>query len=212
MLGLALPSVAVQPLTKVQRDVFWGSKPDPRPKKLLNMSVGTQGKHFLAGNERHFEVFYPHLKGLGGGYMGVGSDQAYVFIGWMRPQFAWLTDYDLWVVSLHKVYHTLFLSAETPQEFVAYWAKSAKAKTAKMLRAKGHSDHEVRVYELARYKAWIRFRWMKRHFPKLKIPTFVTDLETYTFIRNMIRMGRIRPMLANLLSKRGIKGMLRRSP
>ena len=73
------------PLTAADKKAFWGSLEDPVPAKRNAKSKDKENKHFLYCDERGLHVFYPHIKDLGGGYMGVGSDQAYLFIGWQRP-------------------------------------------------------------------------------------------------------------------------------
>ena len=43
-------------------------------------------RHFLIGNERCHEVLYEHIAGLGGSYVGVGSDQNYSLMAAARAQ------------------------------------------------------------------------------------------------------------------------------
>jgi hypothetical protein len=64
--------------------VFFGSPEDPKPAHRARDS------HYWVGNECALHGFYQDIKGLGGGYIGIGSDQAYLLLGWARPRLAWL--------------------------------------------------------------------------------------------------------------------------
>ena len=100
------------PLTATQRAIFHGSPEDPRAQRLDGIDKRLTGAHYLAGDEWHMDVFYKHLRKVrGGGYVGVGTDQAYLLMGWTRPELAWLIDYDSWVHYIHRA-HAVFITAK----------------------------------------------------------------------------------------------------
>ena len=101
--ALVTTSQQVTPLPKAQKEIFWGSPEDAKPRVLGGVTKKQYNRHYVTSNEGHLDLFYPTLKNLGGGYAGVGTDQAYLFIGWQRPTLAWLTDYDPVVGSVHHI-------------------------------------------------------------------------------------------------------------
>jgi hypothetical protein len=132
------------PLTEAQKAIFWGSTEDAPAEKLLATEERLEGRHYPTCDEWNIHLFEPKVRDLGGGYLGVGTDQAYLFIGWQRPHLAWLFDYDPWVKHIHKTYHIFFEEAETIDEFIALWAKKNRKTSRKLLKEKLAGDSDGR--------------------------------------------------------------------
>ncbi len=62
-------------------------KQDPAPEELDAIKPEHRNKHFLTSDELHPELFAPSLKKVAGKgvFIGIGTDQGYVFTSWMRP-------------------------------------------------------------------------------------------------------------------------------
>ena len=71
----------------------------------------------------------PTSKNLGGGYVGVGSDQSYDFMASQRASWGWAFDYDPNVYRLHRMMNPLILASETPEQLVAYFAPDRLSKS-----------------------------------------------------------------------------------
>ncbi len=205
----AEPTAQTQPeLTEAQRlEIFHGSIEDAATEHFLGATKELEGKHYLACNEKTLQIFEPKFRNLGGGYIGVGSDQAYLFIGWMRPEFAWLIDYDPSVVAIHSVYRALFAAATTPDEFLQMWTKDGRP-AGKEAIAEAFEDPAVikklqRLYLVNR--GWIhrRLRAVKKRMVNDDVPTYLNDQKTYTYVREFLANRRARPMLSNLLEADG---------
>ena len=211
LLLLAAPAWAVQPLTPEQKSTFWTSPEDPPAKTLFGVSDEFVGRHYTTGDEWHAELWYPHIKDLGGGYMGVGSDQAYLYIGWARPEFAWLTDYDPLVVDLHAVYRAFFLEAETPEAFILFFAPGQQTTALNRLESQYASEAKLKtykqVYNSQRGNVHYRLTLLKKSMTKAKTPSWLTDLATYTYIRDLVKAERVRPMVCDLLAGKGVQGV-----
>ena len=134
--GTATPASAIEPLSAEQQRIFKDSPEDPPAKELLGVAEEFVGKHYLAGDEWNMELFRPHVANLGGAYVGVGSDQSYLFMGWQRPEIVVQMDYDPWVVDLHAAYHVIFREAATPDAFMAWWSKGKRKELKALLTAK----------------------------------------------------------------------------
>jgi hypothetical protein len=163
------------------------------------------------GNEWEHYVYHKDLTGLGGGYVGVGSDQGYLFAAWMRARYAWLIDYDDAVVATHWVYRAFFLAADSPDRFVDLWAKRSTRSSLELL-SKTYAGHPrlkffKDVFLRSRRRVSRRLRGVRGRMRRHKVPCFLTRQKQYDYVRDMIRARRIRPMLVNLLERQGLIGI-----
>lgn len=198
------------PLTAAQVEILFGTAEDEAPEYRGGITPERENKHYLAGNERTLHAYYPVIKDVGGGYVGVGTDQAYLFMSWARPEIAWLVDYDPAVVEVHELYRLFFEAAATPEEFVALWDKPKREEALAILAA----AHDERRFKTLRrwylgYKGWIfrRLQGVTRTMEKAEIPSYLTDQEHYDFVKQMLAQRRVRPMVVNLLERKGLEGI-----
>jgi hypothetical protein len=184
---------------------FWASPEDPTP-KTLHMNA-----HFWAGNERELYVFYRDLKNLGGGYVGVGSDQCYLFLGWMRARFAWCIDYDQEVVLVHLIHQTFLRAAQTPRGYLSLWRFRQRKTALRLLEqtfAKDPRRAEIlRVYGRARASVFTRLYRLSIFMQRALTPCYVRTQSQYDFVRKQVLARRVRPMLGNLLANRAVRGI-----
>ncbi|MFN3202661.1 MAG: hypothetical protein ACE366_29990 [Bradymonadia bacterium] len=224
LLGLLLPiaffaqSASAQaspnghgPLDEAHKRLFWDTAEDKAPELLLASRKELQGRHYLTGDERNLHKFHDTIKGIGGAYMGVGTDQAYLFADWMKAELVWLTDYDPWVRHLHWAYVGFFKEADSREAFLGLWEKQHLKKATSLLKIiyaeHPDRDHIIRVFKIARPKVVRRFKRLKATLPKAGIPSFVTDDASYAFIRKLVMADRVRPMLCNLIGEQAMKGL-----
>ncbi len=199
------------PLTASQRKAFFASEEDPAGAALLATEKRLEGRHYVTCDEWYLHKFAEKIKGLGGGYAGVGTDQAYLFIGWQRPHLAWLFDYDPWVVHIHRTYGVFFGEAETIEQFLAFWAEDNRKSSVALLKEKlaNHPDLSIIVKVFKHNRSTISRR-LERVVGKLKkegVSSYLSDPEEYAFVRNLIMAGRVRPMGGDLLGKKGLLGL-----
>jgi hypothetical protein len=191
--------------------IFWGSPEDPPAELLHATRKDLEGRHYLYGDEWNLHLFREYIGDLGGGYVGVGSDQAYLFIGWMKPERAWLTDYDPWIVRLHEAYLAFFEAAPDFEAFERFWEKEGMddARAAIAKRWAGHPDVDEidYVYRKARHLALWRIRKLRKILRDHDVPSYLTDAATYDDVRQRILDGRVRPMLGNLFGTKGLLGI-----
>lgn len=208
---LAAPALAaVAPLSAEHKAVLESAPTDAPAKELLGIK-SYEGRHYLWGDEYNSHLWYPHVKDLGGAYAGIGSDQQYLFVGWARPEVAWLMDYDAWVIDLHAVYRAFFLASDTPDAFLKYWTDSNTAAALDRLDHFYAGSPQLAQYKKLfrshRHNIAVRLQWVKRDMTKHKTPCYLNDSETYAFVRGMIESGRLRPQLTNLLADKGLAGI-----
>jgi hypothetical protein len=184
---------------------------DPPAKELDGVREEYFGRHYLAGDEWNLHLFEPHIRGKGGGYVGVGSDQSYLLIAWQRPAFAWQIDYDELVVLLHQAYRVFFRESSTRGAFIELWSPKGSVRALELIdqHLAGHPKQRLirRVYREQRANIEIRLRRQAKIYAKAKVAWFLSDDEQYAFIRQMIAAERIRPMCGNLLEKKTLVGI-----
>ena len=179
---------------------------DVDPEVLNAVEKENEGGHFPWSDELRPDRFYDSIHGLGGTYIGVGTDQAYVYMGWQRPTLAFAVDYDPWVICIHYGYIALFDTCNDIECFkkmlddkngtfnfllnTYYATHPNKREIAKIFRANAHGISR-RLNRIA----------------ALGLPTFVNDPETYRYIQTLIRTGRLVTMQANLLGNTAFKAI-----
>ncbi len=204
--GLA---AAPGPLNAADAALFWSSPDDKPPEERQTFKKENQGQHFLYCDELYLDLFEPYLRGIGGGYAGVGTDQGYLMMGWMRAELAWLTDYDPLVVAMHRLYAAFFAEAETPEQFAALWQQSKLGRAAleKHLAGDAKLPSLLKLYSQQRPYTQRRIGYLNWRLGKAKIKGFVNDAEDYAWVRGLVVAKRVRPMLGNLLADKGLVGI-----
>jgi len=199
------------PLTDAQVEILFGTAEDEPAEFRGGVTKAQENKHYLAGNEWSLQIYEPILDGVGGGYVGVGTDQAYLFMSWARPEIAWLIDYDAAVVEVHELYRLFFAAASTPEELVALWDRPAREEALAII-ANGHPKRakSLRRWYLG-YRGWIHRRLVAvtKKMQDAGVPTYLTDQAHYDFVREMLEQRRVRPMVVDLHEKSGLRGVAR---
>lgn len=193
--------------TAHEHEVFFASPEDPEPEVRGGIAKALEDVSYLVGNEWSLDAFRPTIDGIGGGYVGVGPDQAYLFIGWQRPEFAWLIDYDSKVLRVHAMYRVLIGAAETPRELLAMFEPEASQRVAALLGDAPDGSALRRMYRNNRDL----FRWrlvtVQRKLAKRGVASWLDDDEMYSFVRQMVTNERVRPMRVNLNDDAGMRGI-----
>ncbi len=181
--AIAEPSVAA--LSDSERQVF-EALPEEKP---YNVHI-----HFLRSNERRHDVFFPALRHLGGGYIGVGADQNYTLAAVAKSEILWLIDIDGDVVQLHKVYGALIPAAATPDELLALFTvgKTTQAKAA--LAARWPEAEAKALWTIfLRYRGMLaaHLRTERGIRQKGRAVTWLSDPELYRHVRALMQARRV---------------------
>lgn len=198
------------PLSDDAQRVLFASAEDDAPLVLGGVAPSMEGRHYFTSNERSLHAFEPTVRGKGGAYVGVGTDQAYLLIGWARSEFAWLCDYDPVVVDLHDVYRALLIAAETPDEFLELWSKEGRLiahEAIDLHAAERDRSHLRALYRRQRAAVARRLGEVRETMRAAKVPCWLSDADQYTHVRELVQHGRVRPMLVDLAGRRGLRGI-----
>ncbi len=160
--------------------------------------------HYVKSNEVRHDVWFPYVAGLGGAYLGVGSDQNYTVAGVARSELMFLSDIDRSVVDLHRVYEVLIEASETPEALVErFHAGQTEASIALLTAAFAElpipeQRRLLGLYRAARETVYIHVqRVIKRHQGEVGT-TWLSDRGMYDHIRGLFKADRVRAMGGNL--------------
>ncbi len=166
---------------------------------------GSSIDHFPVSNEYRHDLWFADIRGLGGAYVGVASDQNYTLIATARSEIAYLIDLDRQVVDLHAVYAALIAVAPDPTAFMALLDGRASARQAARAailaglaelpakdRNRALTFFEEQREQLAEYLQKVR---------TIQAGSWLADPEAYAYIKAMFATGRIRVLQGNLLGK-----------
>jgi hypothetical protein len=184
---------------------LWSSPEDPPTMSLAGATGDLVGQHYLTGNEHHLDAFADRLgETRGGGYIGVGADQAFLLIAWADPELAWLIDYDAEVVAIHRIHLTFLRAADTPDQFFELWSREGRTRAHALLQA----DPDA----LALYRANLRvihnrLEALRSAPDRTGTANYLTDADLYQRIHALALADRIRPMVGDLLGCVGLQGI-----
>lgn len=169
---------------------------------------GSSIEHFPISNEYRHDLWFGDLRGLGGAYVGVASDQNYTLIATARSEIAYLIDLDRQVVDLHAVYAALIAAAPDPESFMALVdgkasaRRDARAAILARLAAAPAKDRnralqffEERREQLAEYLTKVRTQ---------QTGSWLADPDAYAYVRAMFAAGRIRVVQGNLMGPKSM--------
>jgi hypothetical protein len=166
---------------------------------------------YLESNEPRAWLWSRYIANIGGGYVGVGSDQNYSFIAQAGSEWAWVLDYDPRVVDHHLRMRAFVLESATPQEFVARW-NPANAKSSVAVIEKVYEGDPVLAKLRRGY--WATHERMHAYYreqlaPHAKAGEFgwLRNPKHYAWIRAMFEQGRLVVIPGDLLATKSMRSV-----
>ncbi len=166
---------------------------------------------YVLPNEKHMFAWRRYVENLGGGYIGVASDQNYNLAALARSEWVWLMDYDPNVVRLHRVVRVALLRAETPAAFVEQFAPPSRAA---MLDAIGQEYADSPELPLLRQfylsycgRLFGYYTGVARPHPVDPGWGWLAHDDQYAWIRRLTQQGRIVPIGGDMLGKKSMRNI-----
>ena len=161
--------------------------------------------HFLKSNERRHDLFFSALRGIGGGYLGVGADQNYTLCAIARAEVVWLVDIDGDVIDWHRIYAALIPAAPTPAALSALLSGKRDADVQAALRVRWDEAEAVRLWP-----AYLRYRgYLLNHFAverdfkwRGQPVTWLSDQALYDHVRRLMIERRVIARVGDLHGER----------
>lgn len=194
-------------LSEQDRMAIQAIKWDEEPEVLYAVEDVNIGQHYLISDEKHPELYKKTIENLGGTYMGVGTNQGYLYIGWQRPEFGILFDYDPMVVELHQLVLAFMKVCDTADCLRHYFLDEKKGldwiQGENGTNAGLNNKHMIRRYKKLRKTVNKSFARLEEMSEK----TMMNDPETYQYIHHLALGGRLVTVRANLLGKASMKSI-----
>jgi hypothetical protein len=196
-LGAALLTAPLRAQSRVPSDPAAALPDDVRQAiaAIPDEGTPTPARHFPVSNEYRHDLLYPHLRGLGGTLVGVGSDQNYTMAAAAGAELLLLVDYDPRQPLTHLMYRALVSASPTRQDLVARFAPERAEESARLiaeaLAADPRRDAVVRYFRERR--PWFA-RYLERTARRTHEGTpvaWVGDDAMYAHVRALHRAGRI---------------------
>ncbi len=153
------------------------------------------GEHYYRSNEWRQDLLIEPLRGLGGAFMGVGSDQNYTMAAMAGSEYLFLVDYDPFIPWIHAIYEQLIVASETPEELIGRFSAENERETTAMLRTafegRPRARRMVRHFT-SRRAAWEGYLTRVSRLTRDGRPfSWLADPAMYSYIRRMFRQGRV---------------------
>ncbi len=168
-------------------------------------------RHYFLSNEWRHDLFRPHVEGLGGAYVGVGSDQNYTLAAMAGSEILFLVDYDPLIPWIHEFYRILVSASETPEALIARFAPENSRATQQMLREAlaGHRRVEHMVAHFRRCREqWYPYLQQVQRLERDGRPwSWLGRRELYDRVRALHRAGRIVSRNGDLNGERTVRAV-----
>ena len=166
--------------------------------------------HFLLSNERRHDLFFSALRGIGGGYLGVGSDQNYTLAAIARAEVLWLVDIDGEVIDWHKIYAALIPQAATPDALLSLLGGRHDAEVKAALAERWDAAEATRLFpHYERYRGYLanHLRGERKIVRNGAPVTWMSDATLYTYVRKLMIERRVVARIGDLHGERTLLGV-----
>lgn len=158
---------------------------------------------YVVPNEAKMYAARRYIQNVGGGYVGVASDQNWNYAAVARSEWVWFMDYDPNVVRLHKVVIALVRGSETRQDFVARWGKDAVDDALALIRDAYADDPNAPLYErlYTGYRERLQWYYQKSLTPPPGDPAFgwLAHDDQYAYMHALAVQGRLHAIGGDML-------------
>lgn len=186
---------AIAPLTDEQRARLAAGSEELLPRQRVS---------FVKSNEIRHDLWFPYIEGLGGAYVGLGSDPNYTLIGVARSEFVFLVDRDPLVVNVHRVYGILIEASPDPQVLHQRFAREQHDASLAIIDAAiadrpREQQRQIRhAYRVTRETLWRYLRPLTDRQRQDCATSWMSNSAIYEHVRTLYRQGRVRPMVGDL--------------
>jgi len=177
--------------------LFFGS-----PEETLKPTIWDTGDTTVT-NEDRLEIYEPHIRGIGGGYFGVGSIQNFTLAAWARSEYIWLMDFTRIVVAANKIHIAFLKRLKTPDEHKLMWNKKKSVVEAdKIIDEEFKGSDELAFIKESYRKAspylQITFGFIEKLSKKRPYTYWLNNQEQYDYLKKLALENRIRALRGNL--------------
>ncbi|MBE7437276.1 MAG: hypothetical protein HS115_02385 [Spirochaetales bacterium] len=173
-------------------------------------------RHYPASNENRLDLFLPYIQEIGGGYVGVGTDQNLLLMGRARSEFGYLIDFDPAAVGINRI-HLFFLRiAPDAAAFRDYWKYSARKSSWQLLKKEFAGQDDFASVQLGWDIAQASWRPVENRLKEQArlardygLRGYFNDPADYAHLRSMVAAGRIQALPGDLNGSKSLRSVAR---
>lgn len=185
-LGPSLPSDPSVPLPAALRHIA---------EDVPNEGTPRPDEHYPVSNEHRHDLWFAHIRDLGGAFVGVGTDQCYTLAAVQNAQLVWIVDFDPLVPLVHRMYGVLVPASEDASALVARFSSAEEEATEALLRDGLAQDPErdaiLGMFERNRGRMHGYLRRAQRNVVEGTGASWLSDPELYRRVRALFVGGRV---------------------
>lgn len=157
----------------------------------------------IAPNEARIDLFLPFVKGIGGGYVGVGGLQNLIIASWAKSEWICIIDCTKRIVALNFLQREFLKAAPNFTQFRELW-KSNKKREAHSIIAHMHKpqylnvEYCIQTWEMGLEYINRYFAVIDEHSQKFYFKTCFNDQLLYETIRKKALDGKIEILACKL--------------
>lgn len=162
---------------------------------------------YVMSNESRHDLWFPYIDGVGGAYVGVGSDTNYTLMGYARSEVVFLVDHDPRIVDVHRVYEILIEASADPDALLHHFERDHQGATVALIEKATTGLPAERQRDLVRTYRSTR-ETLRRYLSKLRVrrrndcpSTWLSSPSLYEHVRTLYQQGRVRIMPGDLRGK-----------
>ena len=162
---------------------------------------------YVMSNESRHDLWFPYIDGVGGAYVGVGSDTNYTLMGYARSEVVFLVDHDPRIVDVHRIYEILIKASADPETLLHHFERDQQEATIALIEAASAGLPAERQRDLVRTYRTTR-ETLRRYLPKLRVrkrkgcpSTWLSNPSIYEHVRTLYQQGRVRILPGDLRGK-----------
>ncbi|MCB1160733.1 MAG: hypothetical protein KDK45_24745, partial [Leptospiraceae bacterium] len=166
---------------------------------------------YVKKNERRNWLFASYIKNLGGAYVGVASDANYSYIAHAKSEYAWLFDFDINIVLLHKILKIFILKNEKPEGFISMFRPEREKASLWILKQAYKADKNLNrilaIYKKYRQVLYPYYLAANRKDALFKDFGWLRTDESYQYIRQMYQNGRMVILSGDMLKEKTMRSI-----
>ena len=155
----------------------------------------TNGKHYLASNERDLHLLQADARDRGGVLVAVGADPGYVLAAWADARAIVFVDLDPMIPELHRIYAAFFAEAATIDDFRALWTPQGATEATRLIATIAADEEDANVladlYASAQPAINRHFADLSKRMAAAGVSWLLSDDALYQRIRALIRNGKV---------------------
>jgi len=149
------------------------------------------GEHYPISNEFSHDLWFEHIRDLGGAFVGVGTDQCYTLAAVQNASMLWVVDFDPLVPVVHRIYSVLVPASDDPQALVDRFDPEHEDATAQLLRESLEGEEGVEYLERAFRRNHRRMHAYLERVRGADHDTWLSSDALYARVRALFASGRV---------------------